>query len=216
MSIANEKRMTAFPEVEQVQYEGRDSDNPLAFRWYNPEEIVEGKTMKEHLRFTICYWHTFRGSGADPFGSGTMQRPWDDGTDSVENACNRARVAFEFFEKLDAPFYAFHDRDVAPEGSSLSHTNEIFDSVAAVLKEEQDRTGIKLLWGTANMFSHPRFMHGAATTCNVDVFAYAAAQVKKAMEVTHMLGGENYVFWGGREGYMNLYNTDMKLSLIHI
>ena len=216
MSIANEKRMIAFPEVDKIVFEGPDSDNPLAFRWYNPEEIVEGKTMKEHLRFTICYWHTFRGSGADPFGMGTMQRPWDDGTDSVENACNRVRVAFEFFEKLDAPFYAFHDRDVAPEGSSLTQTNEIFDSVAAVLKEEQERTGIKLLWGTANMFTHPRFMHGAATTCNVDVYAYAASQVKKAMEVTHMLGGENYVFWGGREGYMNLYNTDMKRELDHL
>jgi xylose isomerase len=208
--------MTAFPEVTKVQYEGPQSDNPLAFRWYNPDEVVAGKTMKEHLRFTVTYWHTFRGTGGDPFGGPTMVRPWDDGSESVENACNRARAAFEFFEKLDAPFYAFHDRDVAPEGSTLSESNANLDAVAAVLKEEQERTGVKLLWGTANMFSNPRFMHGAATTCNVEVFAYAAAQVKKAMEVTKELGGENYVFWGGREGYQNLYNTDMKRELDHL
>jgi xylose isomerase len=145
-----------------------------------------------------------------------MDRPWEDGTDSVQNACNRARVAFEFFEKLDAPFYAFHDRDVAPEGATLAESNTNLDAVAKVLKEEQQRTGVKLLWGTANMFSNPRFMHGAATTCNVEVYAYAAAQVKKAMEVTKELGGENYVFWGGREGYQCLYNTDMKRELDHL
>ena len=206
----------AFPEINKIQYEGPGSDNPLAFRWYNPDEIVEGKTMKEHLRFTVCYWHTFRGTGADPFGSGTMVRPWDDGSNSVENACNRARVAFEFFEKLDVPYYAFHDRDVAPEGDSLRESNANFDAVADVLEAEQNRSGVKLLWGTANMFSHPRFMHGAATTCNLDVYTYAAAQVKKAMEVTHRLGGENYVFWGGREGYQSIYNTDMKRELDHL
>ncbi|MCP4095589.1 MAG: xylose isomerase [Planctomycetaceae bacterium] len=206
----------AFPEINKIQYEGPGSDNPLAFRWYNPEEIVEGKTMKEHLRFTVCYWHTFRGTGADPFGSGTMVRPWDDGSNSVENACNRARVAFEFFEKLDVPYYAFHDRDVAPEGETLRESNAHFDAVADVLEAEQNRSGVKLLWGTANMFSHPRFMHGAATTCNLDVYTYAAAQVKKAMEVTHRLGGENYVFWGGREGYQSIYNTDMKRELDHL
>jgi len=206
----------AFPEINKIQYEGPRSDNPLAFRWYNPDEIVEGKTMKEHLRFTVCYWHTFRGTGADPFGSGTMVRPWDDGSNSVENACNRARVAFEFFEKLDVPYYAFHDRDVAPEGETLRESNAHFDAVADVLEAEQNRSGVKLLWGTANMFSHPRFMHGAATTCNLDVYTYAAAQVKKAMEVTHRLGGENYVFWGGREGYQSIYNTDMKRELDHL
>ena len=206
----------AFSDIQKIVYEGPKSDNPLAFRWYNPEEVIEGKTMKEHLRFTVCYWHTFRANGSDPFGAATMQRPWDDGTDSVENACNRARVAFEFFEKLDAPYYAFHDRDVAPEGSSLAETNKIFDAVTDVLKEQQDRTGVKLLWGTANMFSNPRFLHGAATSCNAEVFAYAAAQVKKALEVTHRLGGENYVFWGGREGYQNLHNTDMKRELDHL
>ncbi len=206
----------AFPEINKIQYEGPGSDNPLAFRWYNPEEIVEGKTMKEHLRFTVCYWHTFRGTGADPFGSGTMVRPWDDGSNSVENACNRARVAFESFEKIDVPYYAFHDRDVAPEGETLRESNAHFDAVADVLEAEQNRSGVKLLWGTANMFSHPRFMHGAATTCNLDVYTYAAAQVKKAMEVTHRLGGENYVFWGGREGYQSIYNTDMKRELDHL
>ncbi len=208
--------MTAFPEVTKIRYEGPGSDNPLAFRWYNPDEVIEGKTMKEHLRFTVVYWHTFRGTGSDPFGGGTMLRPWDDGSESVENACRRARVAFEFFEKLDAPFYAFHDRDVAPEGKTLAESNANLDAVANVLKEEQARTGVKLLWGTANMFSNRRFMHGAATTCNVEVFAYAAAQVKKALEVTKDLGGENYVFWGGREGYQCLYNTDMKRELDHL
>ncbi|TWU37583.1 Xylose isomerase [Novipirellula aureliae] len=208
--------MAGFPDIPQIAYEGPQSDNPLAFRWYNAEEVVEGKSMKEHLRFTVCYWHSFRGTGADPFGGPTMQRPWDDGSESVENACNRVPVAFEFFEKLGVPFYAFHDRDVAPEGSNLSETNANLDKVADVLEAEQKRSGVKLLWGTANMFSHPRYMHGAATTCNADVYAYAAAQVKKALEITHRLGGENYVFWGGREGYQNLYNTDMKRELDHL
>ena len=208
--------MTAFPEVEKIRYEGPQSDNPLAYRWYNEDEMIEGKSMKDHLRFSVVYWHTFRGSGADPFGVGTMHRPWDDGTDSVENARNRVRVAFEFMEKLGAPYYAFHDRDVAPEGTDLADTNRIFDSVAEVLEEEQQRTGIKLLWGTANMFTHPRYLHGAATSSNADVFAYCAAQVKKALEITQALGGENYVFWGGREGYQTLYNTDMKRELDHL
>ena len=193
--------MSAFPDVPKIPYEGPDSDNPLAYRWYNAEEVIEGKTMAEHLRFSITYWHTFRGTGSDPFGGETMERPWDDGSPSVENACRRARVAFELIEKLGAPYYAFHDRDVAPEGASLRETHAQLDAVVRVLKEEQAHTGIKLLWGTANMFSHRRFVHGAATSCNVEVFAYAAAQVKKALEVTKELGGENYVFWGGREGY---------------
>ena len=172
--------------------------------------------MRDHLRFSIVYWHTFRGTGSDPFGPGPAIRPWDDGSNSVENACVRARVAFELFEKLQAPYYAFHDRDVAPEGDTLRQSHKNFDAVADVLEEEQKRSGVKLLWGTANMFSNPRFMHGAATSCNADVFAYSAAQVKKALEVTHRLGGENYVFWGGREGYQNLYNTDMKRELDHL
>ncbi len=208
--------MSAFPEVPTIQFEGPQSDNPLAFRWYDPDELVEGKTMKDHLRFSIVYWHTFRGTGADPFGPGTAIRPWDDGSESVDNAQRRARVAFELFEKLQAPYYAFHDRDVSPEGANLAETHRNFDAVADVLEEEQQRTGVKLLWGTANMFSNPRFMHGAATSCNADVFAYSASQVKKALEVTLRLGGENYVFWGGREGYQNLYNTDMKRELDHL
>ena len=203
----------AFPEIDKIRYEGPESKNPLAFRWYNEEEVVEGKTMKDHLRFSVVYWHTFRGAGSDPFGPGTMVRPWEDGTDSVQNAQNRARVAFEFMEKLGAPYYAFHDRDIAPEGATLSESNKNLDAIVKVLKEEQQRTGIKLLWGTANLFSNPRFMHGASTSCNADVFAFSAAQVKKAMEITQELGGENYVFWGGREGYQNLWNTDLKREL---
>jgi xylose isomerase len=208
--------MSAFPEVSKIQYEGPASKNPLAYRWYQADEVIEGRTMREHLRISVVYWHTFRGTGSDPFGAATMLRPWDDGSDSVANAQKRARVAFEFMEKLDAPFYAFHDRDVAPEGSTLAESHKNFDAVAKVLQEEQQRTGIKLLWGTANLFSNPRFMHGAATSCNADVFAYAAAQVKKCLEVTKELGGENYVFWGGREGYQTLFNTDMKRELDHL
>ena len=208
--------MAAFPDVEKIQYEGPDSTNPLAFHWYNEDEVVEGTTMKEHLRFSVVYWHTFRGTGLDPFGSPTMERPWEDGTDSVENAIRRARVAFEFMEKLGAPYYAFHDRDVAPEGETLAESNKNLDAVVDVLEEEQQRTGIKLLWGTANLFSNPRYMHGASTSCNADAFAYAGSQVKKCLEVTKRLGGVNYVFWGGREGYQNLYNTDLKRELDHM
>jgi len=208
--------MAFFPEVSKIKYAGLDSTDPLTFRHYNETEVVEGKTMREHLRFAVCYWHTFRGTGGDPFGPGCASRPWEDGTDSVEMAKKRVRVAFEFIEKLGAPYYCFHDRDVAPEGKNLKETNANLDAVTGVLKEEMQRTGIKLLWGTANLFSNPRFMHGAATSCNADVFAYAGAQVKKALEVTKELGGENYVFWGGREGYSNLYNTDLKRELDHL
>lgn len=207
---------TAFPDVTKIKFEGSKSKNPLAFKHYNAGEKVAGKTMREHLRFAVVYWHTFRGTGSDPFGAGTMIRPWDDGSQSVENAQNRVRAAFEFIEKLGAPYYCWHDRDVAPEGGSLAETNKNFDAVAKVLKEEQKRTGIKLLWGTANAFSHPRYAHGASTSCNADVFAYAAAQVKKAMEITHELGGEGYTFWGGREGYQTLLNTDMKREQEHL
>ena len=172
--------------------------------------------MKDHLRFSVVYWHTFRGTGADPFGPGTAVRPWEDGTDSVENAQKRARVAFEFIEKLGAPFYASTTATSPPKARTLAETNKNLDAVVKVLKEEQQRTGIKLLWGTANLFSNPRYMHGAATSRNADVFAYAAAQVKKALEVTKELGGEGYTFWGGREGYQNLWNTDMKRELDHL
>ncbi len=208
--------MAFFPDIPKIQFEGPKTKNPLAFRHYNATEIVAGRTMTDWLRFSVCYWHTFRGTGSDPFGPGTSLKPWDDGSDSVENAVKRVDAAFEFIEKLGAPYYCFHDRDVAPEGASLAESNRNFDTVAKALGEAQQRTGVKLLWGTANLFSNPRFMHGAATSCNADVFAFAAAQVKKAIEITHQLGGENYVFWGGREGYMNLYNTDMKRELDHL
>jgi len=208
--------MSAFPEISQIPFEGPASKNPLAFKQYNPEELVEGKSMRDHLRFSVVYWHTFRGAGSDPFGAGTMLRPWDDGTASVKNAQARARVAFEFIEKLGAPFYAFHDRDVAPEGATLAESNRNLDEVVKVLKEEQDRTGIRLLWGTACLFANPRFLHGAATSPNADVFTFAAAQVKKAMEVTHELGGGGYVFWGGREGYSTIWNTNIKRELDHL
>ena len=177
---------------------------------------MEGRSMESHLRFSVVYWHTFRNRLSDPFGAGTAVRPWDDGSESVPNAQRRARVAFEFIEKLGAPYYAFHDRDVAPEGATLKQSNKNLDAVVKVLKSEQKRTGIKLLWGTACLFAHPRYVHGAATSCNADVFAYAAAQVKKALEVTHELRGEGYVFWGGREGYSTLWNTDMKRELDHL
>ena len=207
---------SAFPSITAIRYEGPKSKNPLAFKHYNPDEVIAGKTMRDHLRFAVVYWHTFRGTGSDPFGAGTMQRPWDDGSNSVANAQKRVHAAFEFIAKLGAPYYCWHDRDVAPEGKTLAESNKNFDAVAKVLKEQQQRTGIKLLWGTANLFSHPRYVHGASTSCNAEVFAYAAAQVKKAMEVTHELGGEGYTFWGGREGYMTLLNTDMKREQEHL
>jgi xylose isomerase len=206
----------AFKNITKIKYEGPKSKNPLAFKHYNANQKVDGKTMHDHLRFSVVYWHTFRGVGSDPFGVGTAIRPWDDGSNSVSNAERRARVAFEFIEKLGAPFYAFHDRDIAPEGKTLSETNKNLDAIVKVLKEEQKRTGIKLLWGTANLFSNPRFVHGASTSCNADVFAFAVAQVKKALEVTKELNGAGYVFWGGREGYSTLWNTNMKRELDHL
>ena len=208
--------MSFFPDVPKIEYDGPDSKNPLAFRHYNPGELVEGKPMRDHLRFAVAYWHTFRGTGSDPFGPGCAVRPWEDDTDSLKMALKRVDVAFEFMEKLGVPYYCFHDRDVAPEGATLAESNKNLDAVAKKLKEAQARTGIKLLWGTANLFSHPRFVHGASTSSNADVFAFAAAQVKKALEVTKELGGENYVFWGGREGYMTLWNTDLKRELDHL
>lgn len=208
--------MAAFPDIEKIRFEGPKSKNMLAFRHYDENEVVEGKAMKDHFRFAVAYWHTFRGTGLDPFGPGTMQRPWEAAEDTVDNALKRARVAFEFMEKLGVGFYCFHDRDVAPEGKSLAESNKNLDAVVKVLKEEQQRTGIRLLWGTANLFSNPRYMHGAATSCNADAFAFAAAQVKKALEVTHELGGAGYTFWGGREGYQNLWNTDMKREFDHL
>lgn len=206
----------AFPGISKIKYEGPRSKNPFAFKHYNAEERVEGKRMEDHFRFGIAYWHTMRNQLSDPFGVGTAVRPWDDGSASVPNAERRARVAFEFMEKLGAKFYCFHDRDVAPEGANLKASNKNLDAVVKVLKEEQKRTGIGLLWGTACLFAHPRYLHGAATSPNADVFAYAGAQVKKALEVTHELGGQGYVFWGGREGYSTLLNTNLKREMDHL
>ncbi|MEC7500462.1 MAG: xylose isomerase [Planctomycetota bacterium] len=208
--------MAAFPEIEKIRFEGPDTTNPLAFRHYDEDALVEGRTMKEHLRFSVVYWHTFRGAGADPFGPGCAERPWELEDGTVEDAIKRAEMAFEFIEKLGAPYYAFHDRDVAPEGNTLQQSNDNLDAVVKVFHQLQEKTGIKLLWGTANLFSNKRYAHGAATSPNADAFAYAAAQVKKAIEVTKELGGEGYTFWGGREGYQNLWNTDMKRELDHL
>lgn len=206
--------MAYFNQVEKIKFEGPTSKNPLAFKYYNAEEIVMGKTMKEHLRFSMSYWHTLCGEGSDPFGAGTVDRPWDDAnTDPVERAKARVKVAFEFMEKMGLEYFCFHDRDIAPEGKDLKETNEILDQIVDVIEAEMKRTGIKLLWGTSNCFSNPRFMFGAGTSPNANVFAYAAAQIKKAMEITKRLNGEGYVFWGGREGYETLLNTDMGLEL---
>ena len=205
--------MSYLEKIKKVKYEGSKSTNPMAFKYYNPEEIILGKPMKEHLKFSMAYWHTFTYMGVDPFGSETMERPWDvDHKDPLERAKARVKVAFEFMEKLGLEYFCFHDVDIAPQGETLKETNENLDVIVDLIEQEMKRTGIKLLWGTANLFSHKRFMHGASTSPNADVFAYAAAQVKKAMEITHRLNGAGYTFWGGREGYETLLNTDMKLE----
>lgn len=198
-----------FKSIPKIQYEGRDSDNPLAFKYYNENEIIGEKTLKEHLRFAVAYWHTFQATGADPFGVGTAIRPWDKITDPMDLAKAKVEANFELCRKLGVPFFCFHDRDIAPEASNLMQTNKNLDEIITLMKEYMKDGDIKLLWGTANAFSHPRYVHGASTSCNANVFAYSSAQVKKAMEVTMELGGENYVFWGGREGYETLLNTDM-------
>ena len=206
----------AFPEIPKIQFEGPKSKNPLSFKHYNPDEVVAGKKMRDHLRFGVAYWHAMRNSLADPFGVGTAQRPWDDGTDSIANAQRRVWACFEFMDKLGVDYYCFHDRDVAPEGRTLAESNKNLDAVADELEKAQKATGKKLLWGTACLFVHPRYNQGAATSPNANVFAYAAAQVKKALEVTHRLGGEGYTFWGGREGYSTLWNTDLKREIDHL
>ncbi|HUF61803.1 MAG TPA: xylose isomerase [Verrucomicrobiales bacterium] len=206
----------AFPEISKVAYEGPGSKNPFAFKHYDPAEVVAGKPMRDHFRFSMAYWHAMRNPLADPFGVGTARRPWEAASDSVENAQNRVRVAFEFMEKCGIEFYCFHDRDVAPEGANWAETNRNLDAVVEVLAEEQERTGIRLLWGTAALFAHPRYNQGAATSPNAGVFAHAAAQVKKAMETTLRLRGAGYTFWGGREGYSTLLNTDLKREFDHL
>ncbi|MFB5196725.1 xylose isomerase [Neobacillus sp. KR4-4] len=203
--------MAYFETVNKIQFEGASSKNPFAFKFYNPEEKINGKSMEEILRFSIAYWHTFTADGTDPFGVGTANRPWDH-FQGLDLAKARVEAAFEFFEKLNVPFFAFHDIDIAPEGSTLKETNENQDVIVAMIKEYMKTSKTKLLWNTANMFTNPRYVHGAATSPNADVFAYSAAKVKKALEVAKELGSENYVFWGGREGYETLLNTDMKLE----
>ncbi len=205
-----------FPGIPVIPFEGAKSKNPLAFKHYQADEVVGGKTMREHLRFAAAYWHTMRNGLADPFGGPTAERPWDDGSDSVENARRRVWAMFEFMQKCGIGYYCFHDRDVAPERNDLRASNDALDAVAEELEKAQKETGIRLLWGTACLFAHKRYNQGAGTSPFADVFAYAAAQVKKALEVTHRLGGEGYVFWGGREGYATLYNTDMKRELNHL
>ncbi|MBK1828221.1 xylose isomerase [Haloferula rosea] len=203
-------------DCDKIQYEGPTSKNPLAFKHYNPEELVDGKSMKEHLRFAAPYWHVMRNELGDPFGGGTAVMPWDDGSNSTENAVKRVDVFFEFLEKIGIDYYCWHDRDIAPELGDLAASNKALDTVVAKLKEKQAETGVKLLWGTACLFSHPRYAQGAATSPDASVYAYAAAQVKKALECTKELDGLGYTFWGGREGYATLLNTDMKRELDHL
>lgn len=199
-----------FENIDKIAFEGLQSDNPLAFHHYNPDEVVLGKSMKEHLRFAACYWHNFCWDGADVFGQGTFGRPWLKPGDAMERAKQKADVAFEFFSKLNIPFYCFHDIDVAPEGDSISDYVNNFSAMVDILEAKQEETGLKLLWGTANLFSNPRYAAGGATNPNPDVFSYGATQVFHAMNATKRLGGENYVLWGGREGYETLLNTDLR------
>jgi len=202
-----------FAGIENIPFKGPESQDPLSFRYYDKNRVVRGKRMDEHLRVAVCYWHTFCGTGGDPFGAGTYNRPWHGAGDQLALAKLKAEAAFEFLSKLGAPYYCFHDRDVAPEGNSLAESNDLLDRMVDVIAGLQQKTGVKLLWGTANLFSNPRFMSGASTNPDPEVFAYSAAQVKKALDVTQKLGGENYVLWGGREGYESLVNTDMKREL---
>ncbi|MBJ6362825.1 xylose isomerase [Paenibacillus sp. GCM10012307] len=203
--------MSYFNGIGKIEFEGKGSDNPLAYKHYNPKEVVLGKTIEEHLRFAVAYWHTFTSNGADPFGVGTAVRGWDH-FNELDKAKARAEANFEFLQKLGVPFYCFHDRDIAPEGATLQETNKNLDIIVELLKQGMKESGTKLLWNTANMFTNPRFVHGAGTSVNADVYAYAGAQVKKGLEVGKELGADNYVFWGGREGYETLLNTDVALE----
>ncbi len=203
-----------FKGIGKIPYEGAETDNPLAFRYYNPDELIDGKPLKDHLRYAVSYWHTFQGRGGDLFGlSGAAERSWDTIKDPMDLAYAKIEANFEFCEKLGVPFFCFHDRDIAPEADTLAETNKRLDEIVSRIKARMENSPVKLLWGTTNAFGHRRFTHGAATSNHADVFAYAASQVKKAMEITLELGGQNYVFWGGREGYETLLNTDMQLEL---
>lgn len=206
-----------FPDVDRIRYEGPDSDDPLSFRWYDADRVVAGRTMADHLRFAVAYWHSFTWDGFDIFGAGTLDRPWHPNQapsmDPMAAARLKMDAAFEFVEKLGAPFYCFHDRDIAPEGATFAESCRNLDEMVERAAEHQERTGIGLLWGTANLFSHPRYQAGAATNPDPELFTYAAAQVAHCMNATHRLGGANYVLWGGREGYETLLNTDMAREL---
>ncbi len=204
-----------FPGVGLIQYEGRDSDNPLAFKWYNPDQQIAGKSMKELFRFAIAYWHSFCGTGGDPFGPGTKEFPWNEGSDAVSRAKGKMDAAFEFITKMGAPYYCFHDFDLVEEGSSFAESESNLRAIVEYAKQKQAASGVKLLWGTANLFSNPRYMNGASTNPDFNTVAYAGAQLKNAIDATIELGGENYTFWGGREGYMSLLNTDTKREKEH-
>jgi len=205
-----------FKGIGKIKYEGKESTNPLAFKFYDENKVVAGKTMKEHLRFAMAYWHTLCGSGADPFGAATKLFPWNEGSDPITRAKNKMDAAFEFMTKIGIPFYCFHDFDLVEEGSSVSESEKRLRAIVDFAKEKQKASGVKLLWGTANLFSNPRYMNGAATNPDFSVVAFAGAQVKNAIDATIELGGENYVFWGGREGYSTLLNTNMKRELEHM
>ena len=202
-----------FKNISKIKYEGTSSDNPLSFKYYNENQTVLGKTMKEHLRFATCYWHTFTWPGLDPFGGPTLDRPWMGSGDPLKMAELKLDAAFDFFSKIQTPFFCFHDRDIAPEGSTYSETKKNLDHIVNLIENKMKDTGVKLLWGTANAFSHKRYMGGASTNPDPEVFAYVAAQVKDCMDVTMRLGGQNYVLWGGREGYETILNTNMKLEM---
>ena len=202
--------------IEAIRYEGKESDNPLAFKYYDPERVVAGKKMREHFKFAIAYWHTFCGQGSDPFGPGTQNFPWDQSPDPVQAAKDKADAAFEFITKMGFDYFCFHDYDLIAEGTTLLDSEKRLSTIVDYLKWKQQVSGVKLLWGTSNCFSNPRFMNGASTNPNFDVVARAGAQVKLALDATISLNGENYVFWGGREGYMSLLNTDMGRELDHM
>ncbi|MFT3822496.1 MAG: xylose isomerase [Chitinophagaceae bacterium] len=205
-----------FPGIGKIAYEGPQSDNPLAFKWYDENRIVAGKTMKEHMRFAVAYWHTFCNTGGDPFGPGTKHFAWDAAPDPVQRAKDKMDAAFEFITKLNVPYYCFHDVDLVDEGNTIPQYESHLQAVVDYAKQKQQASGVKLLWGTANVFSNPRYMNGASTNPDFAAVAYAGTQVKNALDATIALGGENYVFWGGREGYMTLLNTNMKRELDHL
>ncbi len=205
-----------FKGIGEIKFEGATSDNPLAFKYYNPDQVVAGKTMREHFKFAIAYWHTFCGQGSDPFGPGTQNFAWDQATDALQAAKDKADAAFEFITKMGFGYYCFHDYDLIREGSTFGESESRLAQITDYLKEKQAASGVKLLWGTANAFSNPRYMNGAATNPDFNVVARAGGQVKLALDATIALGGENYVFWGGREGYMSLLNTDMGRELDHM